>query len=160
AGRALVIALNKWDGMDAYSREQCRKALDRRLQFVPWATRVTISALHGSGLAELMKAVDRATAAASRELGTSELTRALEAAFAANPPPLVRGHVPKLRYAHSGGTRPPTIVIHGSRTGSIGASYRRYLENFFRKRFQLAGTPVRILLRDGSNPWAGRKNKL
>lgn len=158
AGRALVIALNKWDGLDVDARRQCREALDRRLNFASWAPRVTLSALHGSGLAELMRAVDAAGAAARRELPSSALTRALEDAYAANPPPLVRGHAPKLRFAHPGGTNPPTIVIHGSRTQHLPASYVRYLENFMRKRFDLRGTPVRIILRDGDNPFAGRRN--
>lgn len=160
AGRGLVIALNKWDGMDAYEREQCKKALDRRLEFVSWAPRVTISALHGSGLRELMRAVGRAHESAQREFSTAELTRAVEAAYNANPPPLIRGHAPKLRFAHPGGSNPPTIVIHGSRTKHVSANYKRYLENFMRKRFKLVGTPVRIELRDGENPFAGRKNKL
>ncbi len=160
AGRALVIALNKWDGLDSYQREQCRRALDRRLQFVPWAPRVMISALHGSGLGELMQAINAGDRAARYEFSTSELTRAVEAACAAHQPPLVRGHTPKLRYAHPAGNRPPTIVIHGTRTRYIEAAYRRYLENFMRKRFDLAGTPIRILFRDGDNPYAGKRNKL
>ncbi len=160
AGRGLVIALNKWDGMDDYAREQCRKALDRRLEFVPWAKRVTLSALHGTGLAELMRAVGHAHAAASREFGTAELTRALEAAYRANPPPMSQGRAPKLRFAHPGGNHPPTIIIHGTRTRQITPDYRRYLENFMRKRFKLVGTPVRIEFKEGDNPFAGRKNKL
>ncbi|MGA7296294.1 MAG: ribosome biogenesis GTPase Der [Rhodanobacteraceae bacterium] len=160
AGRGLVIALNKWDGMEPYDREQCKKALDRRLEFVSWAPQVTISALHGSGLRELMRAVGRAHESATREFATAELTRAIEAAYRANPPPLVRGHAPKLRFAHPGGSNPPTIIVHGSRTQHVSASYKRYLENFMRKRFKLVGTPVRIDLRDGDNPFAGRKNKL
>ncbi len=160
AGRGLVIALNKWDGMEPYDREQCKKALDRRLEFVSWAPQVTISALHGTGLRELMSAVGRAHESASREFATSELTRAVEAAYEANPPSLISGHAPKLRFAHPGGSNPPTIVIHGSRTKHISASYKRYLENFMRKRFKLVGTPVRIEFRDGENPFAGRKNKL
>jgi GTP-binding protein len=160
AGRALVIGLNKWDGLDADAREACRKALDRRLDFVAWAPRVTLSAKHGSGLKELLHAVLRAHASATREFGSAELTRAVEAAYAANQPPLVRGHAPKLRFAHPGGSHPPTIVIHGSRTKHIAAAYRRYLENFFRKRFRLVGTPIRIEFRDGENPYAGRKNVL
>ncbi|MGE7136830.1 ribosome biogenesis GTPase Der [Luteibacter sp. NPDC031894] len=159
-GRALVIAVNKWDGMDSYQREQTQKALERRLQFAEWAKTVFISALHGSGLRELMKAVVRAHAAATKELSSSELTRTLEKAYEAYQPPLVRGHAPKLRYAHPGGSNPPTIVIHGSRTKHIAPAYRRYLEGFFRKRFRLEGTPVRIDFRDGENPFAGRKNVL
>jgi len=159
-GRALVIAANKWDGLSAYDRERCKASLSRKLDFVGFAKSVTISALHGSGMAELMRAIDAAYAAASRDLPTAELTRALEAAYAAHQPPMVRGHAPKLRYAHSGGRNPPTIVIHGSRTRHVADSYRRYLENFFRKRFKLQGTPVRIEFRDSTNPFAGRKNEL
>ncbi|MDF3983374.1 ribosome biogenesis GTPase Der [Luteibacter sp. PPL201] len=159
-GKALVVAVNKWDGMDSYQREQTQKALERRLQFADWAKTVFISALHGSGLRELMKAVIRAHAAATKELGSSELTRTLERAYEAYQPPLVRGHAPKLRFAHPGGSNPPTIVIHGSRTKHIAPAYRRYLEGFFRKRFRLEGTPVRIEFRDGDNPFAGRRNVL
>ena len=159
-GRALVIAVNKWDGMDAYQREQCQRALERRLVFADWAKTVFISALHGSGLRELMRAIVRAHAGATRELGSSELTRALEKAYESYQPPLVRGHAPKLRFAHPGGSNPPTIVIHGSRTKHIAPAYRRYLEGFFRRRFKLDGTPVRIEFRDGENPFAGKKNVL
>ena len=159
-GRALVIAVNKWDGMDSYQREQCQRALERRLVFVDWAKQVFISALHGSGLRELMRAVVRAHSAATKELSSSELTKTLERAYESYQPPLVRGHAPKLRFAHPGGSNPPTIVIHGSRTKHIAPAYQRYLENFFRKRFKLEGTPVRISFRDGENPFAGKKNVL
>ncbi len=159
-GRALVIAVNKWDGMDTYQREQCQRALERRLAFVDWAKQVFISALHGSGLRELMRAVVRAHSAATRELGSSDLTKTLERAYEGYQPPLVRGHAPKLRFAHPGGNNPPTIVIHGSRTKHIAPAYRRYLENFFRKRYKLEGTPVRIEFRDGDNPFAGKRNVL
>ena len=160
AGRALVIAVNKWDGLKTYDRDQCRKSLERKLEFVAWAPRVTISALHGSGIGELMKAVNRAYAAANRKLTSSELTKSLEVAIEAYQPPLVRGHAPKLRYAHPGGSNPPTIIMHGSRTAHLADSYRRYLENYFRKRFKLEGTPVRIIFRDGENPYADKKNVL
>ena len=159
-GRALVIAVNKWDGMDSYQRDQCQRALERRLVFVDWAKQVFISALHGSGLRELMRAVVRAHAAATKELSSSELTKTLERAYEGYQPPLVRGHAPKLRFAHPGGSNPPTIVIHGSRTKHIAPAYQRYLENFFRKPFKLEGTPVRISFRDGENPFAGKKNVL
>jgi GTP-binding protein len=159
-GRALVIAVNKWDGMDAYQREQCQRTLERKLVFVDWAKTVFISALHGSGLRELMRAVVRAHASATHELGSADLTRTLEKAYEAYQPPLVRGHAPKLRFAHPGGSNPPTIVIHGSRTKHIAPAYRRYLENFFRKRYKLEGTPIRIEFRDGENPFAGRRNVL
>ena len=159
-GRALVIAVNKWDGLSTYEREQCRVSLGRKLDFVGYARVVTISALHGSGIAELMKAIDRAHASATREFGTAELTRALEKAYTSYQPPMVRGHAPKLRFAHPGGTNPPGIIIHGSRTRHVAEGYRRYLENFFRKRFRLEGTPIRIEFRESENPFAGRKNEL
>ncbi|SFM95359.1 ribosome biogenesis GTPase Der [Dokdonella immobilis] len=158
AGRALVIAINKWDGLKTYDRDQCKRSLERKLTFVEWAPRLTISALHGTGIGELMKRVNRVHAAANAKLTASDLTRALETAYAAFQPPLVRGHAPKLRYAHPGGTNPPTIVIHGSRTKHLAESYRRYLENFFRKRYKLEGTPIRIDFREGENPYATRKN--
>lgn len=160
AGRALVIAVNKWDGLDSYDRDRCRAALDRRLDFVGWAEQVTISAKHGSGLRELLRAVHRAHRSATRELTTSDLTRTLEQAYNANQPPLVRGHAPKLKFAHPAGTRPPAIAIHGSRTRHIAPNYRRYLENYFRKHYKLVGTPIRIEFREDDNPFAGRRNKL
>jgi len=160
AGRALVIAVNKWDGLDKYQREQCDRSLERKLDFAAWARRVHISALHGSGIAELMRAVNRAHASANHKFTSSELTRAVEAAYQAYQPPLVRGHTPKLKYAHPAGSNPPTIIIHGARTRHIADSYRRYLENFFRKRYRLEGTPIRIEFRDGDNPYAGKRNEL
>jgi GTP-binding protein len=146
--------------MDAYQREQCQRTLERKLVFVDWAKTVFISALHGSGLRELMRAIVRAHASATLELTSADLTRTLEKAYQGYQPPLVRGHAPKLRFAHPGGSNPPTIVIHGSRTKHIAPAYRRYLENFFRKRYRMEGTPIRIDFRDGENPFAGRKNVL
>lgn len=160
AGRALVIALNKWDGRTDYERQQAEALLSRKLNFVEWAENVRISALHGSGLRELFRAVHRAHASATKPLGTSEVTRALEAAYTANPPPVVRGHVAKLRFCHPGGESPPTFVVHGSRLKTLSPTYHRYLENFFRKRFKLVGTPVRFIFKEGANPYEGRKNEL
>jgi len=160
AGRALVIGVNKWDGLDKYQREQCLTSLSRKLVFADWARQVTISALHGSGIGELMKAVNRAYASANHKFTSSELTRAVEAAYTAYQPPLARGHTPKLKYAHPGGANPPTIIIHGARTKHINEGYRRYLENFFRKRYRLEGTPIRIEFRDSDNPFAGKRNEL
>jgi GTP-binding protein len=160
AGRALVVAINKWDGQSDYQRRQAESLLTRKLSFVDWAEAVRISALHGSGLRELFRAVHRAHASAMRKLGTSEVTRALEAAVEAHPPPVVRGHAPKLRFAHPGGENPPTFVVHGNRLSSLPESYRRYLENFFRKRFKLVGTPVRFVFKEGDNPYKDKKNVL
>lgn len=160
AGRALVVAVNKWDGLDHDAREACRRGLQRRLDFAAWAEVVFISGLHGSGLRELMRAILRAHASATVRLSASALTRTLEQAVAACQPPLVRGHMPKLRFAHPGGSEPPAIVIHGSRTAHLAAAYRKYLENFFRRRYRLVGTPLRLEFRDGENPYAGRRNTL
>lgn len=160
AGRALVVAVNKWDGLDRYSRERCRTELDRKLDFVPWALRVFIAAKHGSGLGELVKAINKAWRATRWEASAGELTKALELAVEAHQPPLVRGHAPKLRYAHLGGRDPLRVVIHGSRLSSVADSYKRYLENVFRKRFRLDGAPIRLELREGANPYEGKKNEL
>ena len=158
--RALVIAVNKWDGLSTYEREQCHSSLERKLDFVAFAKPVFISGLHGSGIAELMRAIGRAHKSAMREFGSSELTKAVEQAYEGYQPPLVRGHAPKLKFAHPGGTNPPTIIIHGSRTRHIAENYKRYLENFFRKRFKLEGTPIHIVFKESENPFAGRKNVL
>lgn len=158
AGRALVVAVNKWDGLDDYQRSQTQALLDRKLAFVEWAEAVRISALHGSGLRELFAAIHRAHASAIHEFSTAEVTRAVEIAVESSPPPAVRGHAPKLRFAHPAGSNPPTFVIHGTRLRTLSDSYRRYLENFFRKRFKLVGTPVRFVFKEGSNPYEGKRN--
>lgn len=160
AGRALVVAINKWDGLSDYQREQAEDLLSRKLGFVNWAEAVRISAKHGSGLRELFKAIHRAHASATREFSTSEVNQALEIAYETNPPPSIRGHVSKLRYVHPGGANPPTFIVHGTRLKVLPESYKRYLENFFRKRFKLVGTPVRFLFREGANPYEGKKNVL
>jgi len=159
-GRALVIALNKWDGLDADHRKWVQRELDRKLTYVNWAQRVMISALHGSGLQELMNAVQVAWKSASRDFGTPELTRVLKAAFDAHQPPMKQGRTAKLRYAHSGGKFPPRIIIHGSRTDTIPDAYRRYLVNRFIKHYKLKGTPVFLSFRDSDNPYKDRKNIL
>lgn len=160
AGRALVVAVNKWDGLTEYQRDQAATMLSRKLGFVEWAEAVRISARHGSGLRELFAAIHRAHASATKEFSTSEVTRAVEIAYETNPPPTVRGHVAKLRFAHPAGSNPPTFVVHGTRLRTLGDTYRRYLENFFRKRFKLVGTPVRFVFKEGSNPYEGKKNEL
>ncbi|GAA3918770.1 ribosome biogenesis GTPase Der [Luteimonas lutimaris] len=160
AGRALVVAVNKWDGLSDYQRSQVEALLSRKLAFVEWAEAVRISARHGSGLRELFRAIHRAHASAMHQFGTAEVTRALEIAYEANPPPVVRGHAAKLRFAHPGGENPPTFVVHGTRLRTLSDSYRRYLENFFRKRFKLVGTPVRFVFKEGDNPYKDRKNVL
>ena len=159
-GRALVVVTNKWDGLTAADRKHVRDELDRRLPFLDFAERMTISALHGTAVGDLMPAVERAFRAATRDLSTKDLTRELESAVTAHPPPLVRGRRIRLRYAHQGGRNPPVIVIHGNQTERVPEAYRRYLINRFRKVFKLKGTPVRLILKTGKNPFKGRRNKL
>jgi len=159
-GRALVIALNKWDGLGAEHRLQVKDELDRRLAFVSWARRITLSALHGSGIQELLDAVREAWRSATVELPTAELTRVLNSAFEAHQPPMKQGRVAKLRYAHFGGKLPPRIIIHGSRTETIPPAYTRYLSQRFVRHFKLKGTPLLIEYRDTENPYKGRKNVL
>ena len=160
AGRALVIAVNKWDGQTEYQRQQTEALLVRKLAFVPWAERVRISAKHGSGLRELFQSIHRAYKSATTEISTSDATKAMEIAYETNPPAVVRGHIAKMRFCHPSGTNPPTFIIHGTRLKTLQESYKRYMENFFRKRFKLVGTPVNIMYRASANPFEGRKNKL
>ncbi len=159
-GRALVVVTNKWDGLSAGQRKQVRDDLDRRLPFLDFAERITISALHGTAVGDLLPAVERAYKAATRDLSTTELTRELESAVMAHPPPLVRGRRIRLRYAHQGGRNPPVIVIHGNQTDRLPEAYRRYLINRFRKVFKLKGTPVRLSFKTSDNPYKGKRNKL
>jgi len=159
-GRALVVVTNKWDGLSAGQRKQVRDDLDRRLPFLDFAERITISALHGTAVGDLLPAVERAYKAATRNLSTTELTRELESAVMAHSPPLVRGRRIRLRYAHQGGRNPPVIVIHGNQTDRLPEAYRRYLINRFRKAFKLKGTPVRLSFKTSDNPYKGRRNKL
>jgi len=160
AGRALVVAINKWDGLDPDQRNQVNSDYQRRLGFLDFAAVHRISALHGSGVGLLLEAADIVYANAVRDLPTPLLTRLLEEAVQAHQPPLVRGRRIKLRYAHQGGRNPPIIVIHGNQTDALPASYRRYLVNRFRSALKLAGTPLRLELRSGENPYEGRRNRL
>jgi GTP-binding protein len=160
SGRALVIAVNKWDNQSNYQREQTKSLLDRKLSFCTWAPIVTISAKHGTGLAELFKAIHKAHDSATRVFSTAEVTKAIEIAYTTNPPPVVRGHVAKMKYCHPGDTNPPTFIVHGNRLKTLPDSYRRYMENFFRKRFKLVGTPIRFVFKDSANPFEGKKNVL
>jgi GTPase len=152
-GRALIIAVNKWDGIPAEQRAEIRRQLALRLDFVPFAPLHLISARHGTGVGELMDSTVRAYQAAMRALPTGELTRTLEQALIAHQPPLVRGRRIKLRYAHQGGRNPPRIVIHGNQTSAVPEAYTRYLANVFRKRYDLFATPVLIEYRTEANPY-------
>ena len=156
AGRALVIALNKWDAVPADARREVLAECRRRLYFLDWAPMLTISALKNRALDKLMKAVDDARAAATRKLSTPKLTRMLHAAVLHQQPPRTGPFRPKLRYAHQGGQNPPVIVIHGNSLDKIGDGYRRFLEGWFRERLALQGTPLRIELKSARNPYADK----
>jgi GTP-binding protein len=160
SGRALVVAVNKWDGLDPERRRAVTVELNRRLGFASFATTHFISALQGTGVGTLLHSVEQAYAAATRDLATPELTRLLEKAVSAHPPPMVRGRRIKLRYAHQGGVNPPVIVIHGNQTARLPESYRRYLINHFRDALAIAGTPLRLQLKGSENPYAGLRNTL
>jgi len=159
-GRSLVVVTNKWDGLSASERKHVRDELDRRLPFLDFAERITISALHGTAVGDLLPAVERAFRAAILDMPTTALTRELESAVTAHPPPLIRGRRIRLRYAHQGGRNPPVIVIHGNQTERVPEAYRRYLINRFRKAFKLKGTPVRLNFKTSDNPYKGKRNKL
>lgn len=160
AGRAVVIALNKWDGLDEHHRRMIKQELERRLQFIDYAEIHFISALHGTGVGHLYESVHSAHRAATMKLQTHKLTQILEKAVFEHAPPLVQGRRIKLRYAHAGGSNPPRIIIHGNQTEKIPAAYQRYLEKTFRRELKLIGTPVFIEFRTSENPYAGRKNTL
>ena len=159
-GRAMVIAVNKWDHVAPEQRAEIREQLAQRLRFLDFAPVHFISALHGSGVGELMQSVEAAYEAAMRTLPTPELTRVLESAIKQHQPPLVRGRRIKLRYAHQGGRNPPVIIIHGTQAERTPEDYRRFLGNSFRQAFDLRGTPVKVEFRSETNPFAGRRNPL
>ncbi len=159
AGRALVLAVNKWDGLDEYKRDTAKRDIERKLHFLSFAKHHFISALNGTGVDALLKSVNQAYAAAMTKLPTPQLTRVLEEAVQKQQPP--RGAFrPKMRYAHQGGSNPPLIVIHGSALDKIPDSYRRYLEKTFCDAFKLQGTPLRIEFKSGKNPFADKKHVL
>lgn len=160
SGRALVVAVNKWDGLDAYTREQTRIILQRKLQFLDFAKFHFISARNNVGLEATFRSVDAAFSAAMSKMTTPRLARVLADAVAKQAPPKHGLFRPKPRYAHQGGSNPPIIVVHGSAVDHIGDSYRRYLENVFREAFKLQGTPLKIQFVASENPFAGKpRNK-
>jgi GTP-binding protein len=160
AGRALVFAVNKWDGTELEQKEHVKRELERRLTFIDFASTHFISALHGSGVGNLYKSIHVAYGSATRKLKTPELNEILTAAIQEHQPPLVKGRRIKLRYAHIGGHNPPVIVIHGNQTDSVPDAYKRYLEKRFIKALKLEGTPIRIDFKTSDNPYKDRKNKL
>ena len=159
-GRALILAVNKWDNIPMEQRDLIRQQIEMQLEFANFAPLHFISARHGSGVGELFQTVRKVYAAAIRDMSTPELTRVLEAAIEAHQPPLVAGRRIKLRYAHQGGQNPPIVVVHGNQTDHVPDAYRRYLVNVFRKAFDLMGTPVRVIFKGETNPFAGKRNPL
>ncbi|RYY76108.1 MAG: ribosome biogenesis GTPase Der [Gammaproteobacteria bacterium] len=160
AGRALVIALNKWDGLDESHKQYVKKELERRLRFVDFANIHFISALHGTGVGNLYKSIEQAYQSATDKFSTNYLTRILEDAVREHQPPMIQGRRIKLRYAHPGGHNPPIIVIHGNQTSDIPGHYTKYLEKTFRRVLDLHGTPIRIEYRTTDNPYAEKKKKI
>jgi GTP-binding protein len=160
AGRAVVVALNKWDGLDADHKKKMKTELERRLQFIDYAQIHFISALHGTGVGHLYESVDAAYRSATQKLQTHKLTGILEKAIFDHAPPMVNGRRIKLRYAHSGGMNPPLIVIHGNQTEKVPMAYQRYLEKTFRRELKLVGTPIRVEFRTSDNPYEGKRNVL
>lgn len=160
SGRSLVVSVNKWDGMDQGDKQKVKHAVKRRLDFVDFAKMHYISALHGTGVGDLFGSIQQAYRSAMQEMSSAQLTAILEHALEEHQPPLVRGRRIKLRFAHPGGHNPPLVVIHGNQTDSIPDSYKRYLNNTFRKALKLVGTPIRILYKKSENPYAGKRNKL
>jgi GTP-binding protein len=158
-GRVILIAVNKWDGIPEPQREEIRRQLALKLDFVPFAPLHFISARHGSGVGELMRDVVRGYEGSMREMPTAEVMRTLERALEAHQPPLVKGRRIKLRYAHQGGRNPPRIVVHGSQASAVPDAYRRYLANVFREQFDLFATPVAVEFRSDANPYDRRPGR-
>ncbi|MCI0655309.1 MAG: ribosome biogenesis GTPase Der [Methylococcaceae bacterium] len=158
AGRALIIGLNKWDGLSPEQREKVKRQLDVKLPFIVYAERQFLSALHGTGVGNLFDRIPELYRASMLDLSTSHLSRILSEATLAHQPPLVQGRRIKLKYAHQGGHNPPAVVIHGNQTRSVPASYRRYLANTFREKLGLEGVPIRLEFKSADNPFQGQRN--
>ena len=156
AGRALVVAVNKWDAVDDYRREMVKRDIERKLGFLSFARFHYVSALEGKGLSAIMKSVDAAYAAATAKLSTPRLTRVLQAAVTKQAPPRHGVFRPKLRYAHQGGSNPPVVVIHGTALDHVPTAYVRYLERTFADAFRLQGTPLRVQFKTAHNPYADK----
>lgn len=160
SGRALVIAVNKWDKLATDYKQRIKMELSRKLSFIDFARIHFISALHGTGTANLFHSIIRAYRSATGQFPTPKLTRMLEEAVQQHSPPMIRGRQIKLRYAHQGGQNPPKIIVHGNQTEAVPVVYQRYLQNYFRKMLKLEGTPINIEFKRGTNPFAGKKNVL
>lgn len=160
AGKALVVAVNKWDGLTLDHKRSVEEEIARKLHFVHFAKIRYISALHGSGVGILFKDILQAYRAATQTFSTPKVTRLLQDIVATHEPPLVKGRRIKLRYAHVGGHQPPTIVIHGNQLQALPESYRRYLMNALTAQLKLVGTPLRLEFKSGTNPYREKSNVL
>lgn len=160
AGRALIIGLNKWDGLPIEQKTLIQRQIDVKLSFLEFAEKHPISALHGSGVGKMFDVVHKLYDSAMVNMSTPVLTRILKEATDAHQPPLVGNRRIKLKYAHQGGRNPPVIIIHGAQTDALPISYKRYLTNYFRDRLHLSGTPIRLEFKSPNNPFHGQKNKL
>jgi len=160
AGRALVIALNKWDGLDESHKYYVKNELERRLRFVDFANIHFISALHGTGVGNLYKSIEQAYQSATDRFSTNYLTRILQDAVREHQPPMINGRRIKLRYAHPGGHNPPVIIVHGNQTDDVPSHYVKYLEKTYRRVLDLHGTPIRIEFRTTDNPYEARKKSM
>jgi len=160
AGRSLVIAVNKWDGLDDSVKDEVKRELDRRLGFIDFARLHFISALHGSGVGNLFESVEEAFDSATRRTNTALLTKIMNMAAEDHAPPMVNGRRVKMKYAHAGGYNPPIVVIHGTQVEDLPDSYKRYLMNYYRKSLKLMGTPIRVEFRGTANPFAERRENL
>jgi GTP-binding protein len=159
-GKSLLIAINKWDGLDADQKRKIKNQLDRKLEFAAYACIHFISALHGTGVGKLFVTIEKIRAVQTREYKPSKLTDILEKAVDSHPPPAIRGRRIKLRYAHLGGHNPLRVIIHGNQTEHVPESYQRYLANTYHKQLKLTGTPVQLVFKTGDNPYKDRKNIL
>ena len=160
AGRALIIGLNKWDGISADQKATIYRQLDVKLTFLEFAEKHPISALHGSGVGKMFDVVQQLYAAAMLDMSTPVLTRILKEATTAHQPPIVNTRRIKLKYAHQGGRNPPIVVVHGVQTDALPESYKRYLINYYRDKMGLVGTPIRIVFKSPANPFHGQKTKI
>ncbi|MCL1078926.1 ribosome biogenesis GTPase Der [Parashewanella spongiae] len=160
AGRALVIAVNKWDGMSNDDREFVKKELDRRLGFIDFARIHFISALHGTGVGHLYESIEEAYDSATRRVSTSMLTRVMQMSQDDHQPPMVNGRRVKLKYAHAGGYNPPIVVVHGNQVNKLPDSYKRYMMNYFRRSLKVVGTPIQLRFHESANPFEGKTEKL
>jgi len=157
SGRSLVLAVNKWDGLDEHAKDRIKTELDRRLGFIDFARIHFISALHGTGVGHLYESVEEAFVSATKRISTSMVTKILDMAIFDHQPPMHNGRRIKLKYAHAGGYNPPLIIIHGNQAKKLPVSYKRYLMNYYRKSLKMMGTPIRIEFKETSNPFSGKK---